>query len=202
MVVDRNGELGKGFIAWNRNDLMNGKQKVYQENWNIKENPFAYTSDGTTEEALIKELLNSPSKSKEVYRKVKDRGVAQKIFRKALLMAYDNKCALTGLSYTEGLEAAHIVPWSNASDEQRLDVRNGVLLNAFHHKLFDTGFIRLNEDYEIICDENSYRSVTEYDKLMIDSICGKKINLPQDKNHYPLEENIKQLNQIIEKRNK
>ena len=202
LVQNKSGQIGQGFIAWDIDDYETGCMKVFEYPWESIINPFSYANDDTTENMLIENLLRVPEESKEVYIKVKNRGIAQKIFRKVLLIAYNNRCALTGLSYTEGLEAAHIVPWSKASGEQRLDVRNGVLLNAFHHKLFDTGLIKLNEDYEIECDENSYRSVTEYDRLMIDSICGKKINLPQNKSHYPLKENIKQLNQIIEKRNK
>ena len=202
LVQNKSGQIGQGFIAWDVDDYETGCMKVFEYPWESIINPFSYASDDTTEDMLIENLLLEPGLSVEVYSKVRNRGIAQKIFRKALLKAYDNRCAFTGLSYKEGLEAAHIVPWSNASDEQRLDVRNGVLLNAFHHKLFDTGFIKINEAYEIICDENLYCSVTEYDRLMIDNICGKKINLPQNKNHYPLNENIKQLNQIIEKRKK
>jgi len=194
LVVNKAGQLGQGFTAWDIDDAETGVQKVYEHSWQLISNPFLYASDNTTEDSLIQNLLQVPEKSIEVYSKIKNRGISQMIFRKTLLKAYDNKCAFTGLSYTEGLEAAHIVPWAKAADEQRLDVRNGILINAFHHKLFDTGFIKINENYEIVCDENAYRSTTEYDKIMINNICGKKINLPQNKKCYPLIENIKQSN--------
>lgn len=194
LVVNQFGIPGQGFIAWDIDDAESGVQKVDDYNWDMIVNPFSYAYDNTTDEMLVQGLLKSPENSKKVYAKVNNRGIAQRIFRKALLTAYDNKCAFTGLSYIEGLEAAHIVPWTKSTDEQRLDVRNGILINAFHHKLFDAGFIRINENYEIVCDENQYRSTTEYDKKMIDNICGKVIYLPSNRQHYPLIENIEQAN--------
>ena len=200
LVQNKSGQVGQGFIAWDVDDYETGCKKVYDYPWDDIINPFSYASDNTTEDKLIESLLSAPDSSKEVYIKIKNRGVSQQIFRKTLLKAYDNQCALTGLSYIEGLEAAHIVPWASASQEQRLDVRNGILLNAFHHKLFDIGLIRLNENYEIVCDKSLYRSVSEYDNLMVDKICGKKLTLPTDKKHHPLIENIKHMNEIIEKK--
>jgi putative restriction endonuclease len=200
LVTNQSGQVGQGFIAWDIDDYETGFMKVCEYSWELIDNPFSYARDNTTEEDLIDDLLQKPEESEKIYSKVQNRGIAQKIFRQTLLKAYDNKCAFTGLSYIDGLEAAHIVPWANATAKQRLDVRNGLLLNAFHHKLFDTGFITFNEKYEIVCDENLYSSVSEYDRLMIDNLCGRKVNLPQSSKHYPLKENIQQANEIIKKR--
>jgi putative restriction endonuclease len=87
----------------------------------------------------------------------------QWFFRQVVLNAYGDRCALTGLNVREFLVASHIVPWSGPhgkdcpSDElfgiqaappvlsHRLDVRNGIALNALHDKAFDDGFITFDK---------------------------------------------------------
>lgn len=58
----------------------------------------------------------------------------QPAFRKLLLAAYSGRCALTGTTATEVLEAAHILPYMG---NQTNIVTNGLLLRADIHTLFD-----------------------------------------------------------------
>jgi putative restriction endonuclease len=46
----------------------------------------------------------------------------------------------------EALDAAHIKPWSVASEAERIDVRNGLLLCKIHHVSFDHGYWWVNGD--------------------------------------------------------
>jgi putative restriction endonuclease len=85
---------------------------------------------------------------KETERIVKTR-VNQSFFRSTLLASYNNKCCITGISNPEFLIASHIVPWSIDS-KNRLNPRNGILVNALHDKAFEFGFITINEDYKVI----------------------------------------------------
>jgi hypothetical protein len=62
-------------------------------------------------------------------------------FRRALLKAYDGKCAITGCDVKETLEAAHIVPYKGAHTNK---VANGLLLRADVHTLFDLGLIAID----------------------------------------------------------
>jgi putative restriction endonuclease len=39
------------------------------------------------------------------------------------------------------MRASHIVPWADSTDEQRLDVHNGLLLSALWDAAFDTGLV-------------------------------------------------------------
>jgi ribosomal protein L37AE/L43A len=55
-------------------------------------------------------------------------------FRQRLLDAYDRRCAITGCDAEDALEAAHIIPYQGAHTN---DVRNGLLLRADLHTLFD-----------------------------------------------------------------
>lgn len=62
-------------------------------------------------------------------------------FRKKLLAAYDSRCAISDCDLVEALEAAHIVPYRGPATN---DVRNGLLLRADLHTLFDLGLISVD----------------------------------------------------------
>ena len=72
--------------------------------------------------------------------------LGQGAFRLTLTDAYRKRCALTGESTLPVLEAAHIVPYAT---EGTHDVRNGLLLRADFHKLFDTGLVSVTPDLTI-----------------------------------------------------
>jgi putative restriction endonuclease len=89
---------------------------------------------------------------KEKERTVKTR-VNQSFFRSTLLASYNNKCCITGITNTEFLIASHIVPWSIDSNN-RLNPRNGILINALHDKAFEYGYITISTDYKVlVCNE-------------------------------------------------
>jgi putative restriction endonuclease len=68
--------------------------------------------------------------------------VGQNLFRSALLDFFQGRCCVTGLAVPELLRASHIKPWADcASDEERLDVFNGLLLAPNLDALFDGGWI-------------------------------------------------------------
>lgn len=68
--------------------------------------------------------------------------VGQSLFRQALLDYWHGQCAVTGLAVPELLRASHIKPWAKcASDNERLDVFNGLLLAPHIDALFDGGWI-------------------------------------------------------------
>ena len=61
-------------------------------------------------------------------------------FRQKLLDAYGRRCAITDCNADDALEAAHIRTYEGADDN---DMRNGILLRADIHTLFDLGLIRV-----------------------------------------------------------
>lgn len=80
-------------------------------------------------------------KSTEAERWVVQR-VGQNIFRGALLDYWRGACCVTALAIPELLRASHIKPWALcASDEERLDVFNGLLLAPHLDALFDGGWM-------------------------------------------------------------
>ncbi len=200
LIVNQSGKPGGGFIAWDVDNYDEGFNKVVEFNWGIIENPFSYASNGEQYGQLISALIQKPEEAEDVYTKVKTRGIAQTMFRDALLKTYKNKCAFTKLSFTSGLQAAHIIPWSKSSKAERMDIRNGILLNSFHHSLFDQGMITITTDYKIVFydPEMQEGSYSEYDKLLTINLHLKEINLPKNKEHWPLEKYINKHHKLHE----
>jgi HNH endonuclease len=72
--------------------------------------------------------------------------IGQDIFRDALMDYWGGRCPMTGITDPALLRASHIVPWSECSDDQRLDVHNGLLLSALWDAAFDTGLVSFADD--------------------------------------------------------
>ena len=76
--------------------------------------------------------------------------VGQGYFRNQLIDRFDNKCAVTKTSIVSILVASHIVPWSESTEEERLDVNNGILLSPLYDALFDKHLISFADSGKII----------------------------------------------------
>lgn len=86
-------------------------------------------------------------KGKERNATVKQR-VNQSFFRKMILASYNETCCITGMKIKELLIAGHIKPWS-LDEENRLNPRNGIAINALHDKAFEIGLISIDSNYKI-----------------------------------------------------
>jgi hypothetical protein len=75
------------------------------------------------------------------------RRIGQDRFRAALLSYWNGACPLTGVRDTDLLRASHIIPWAQCkSDEERLNVYNGLLLSALWDAAFDAGLLSFDDD--------------------------------------------------------
>ena len=63
--------------------------------------------------------------------------VGQGAYRKRIIHRWKYKCAVTNFNKLDILIASHIVPWSKSTDQERLDVNNGLLLSPTYDALFD-----------------------------------------------------------------
>lgn len=91
--------------------------------------------------------------STEVLRLVTQR-VGQDIFRRELIGYWGAKCAVTGLDVVELLRASHIKSWAMCeSDEERLDVFNGLLLVPHLDALFDGGWVTFLDSGQILISD-------------------------------------------------
>ncbi|MGP1397591.1 MAG: HNH endonuclease [Inquilinaceae bacterium] len=80
------------------------------------------------------------------------RPVRDRVFRRLVLRAYDERCAFTGLKLINGrgraeVDAAHIKPVEHNGPDT---VRNGIALSGTAHWMFDRGLISLSNSLEIL----------------------------------------------------
>lgn len=89
--------------------------------------------------------------------------VRDRIFRRIVLRAYDERCAITGLKLINGggraeVSAAHIRPVeANGPDV----INNGIALSGTAHWMFDRGLISLSDELEILIS----RQVNDLDSV-------------------------------------
>jgi putative restriction endonuclease len=80
------------------------------------------------------------------------RVLRDRIFRRIVLRAYDERCAVTGLKFINGsgraeVEAAHIRPVEASGPDI---ISNGIALSGTAHWMFDRGLISFADDLEIL----------------------------------------------------
>lgn len=105
-------------------------------------------NEGMAEEAAFFEGMGPVHRDQVmVPRTVRDRN-----FRKSILRAYDERCAMTGLKLINGggraeVEAAHIQSVSAGGPDI---VSNGMALSGTLHWMFDRGLVSLDEELNIL----------------------------------------------------
>lgn len=127
------------------------------------------------ERPVIERLLSRP------YRDV--------AFRRKVRLAYDYRCAISGLRLRNGggrpeVQAAHIRPVERKGSDS---VRNGLALSGTLHWMFDRGLISVAEDYTILVSRNKVPSEV-VDRLILPQ---GKLSLPRDERDWPHPENLK-----------
>jgi len=121
--------------------------------------------------------------SKYLVRETKTR-LHQASFREAVLGAYKNKCAITGLPVPQLLEAAHIIPDAKVGNVQT--VSNGLALSRIHHRAYDAELIGIDPDYKIHVSEKLF--IDEGGPLLNKGILdfdGNKLFIPRQSNLRP-----------------
>lgn len=90
----------------------------------------------------------------------------QATFRQAVITAYDERCALSGLPEPMLLDAAHIIQDGNEAMGQPV-VPNGIPLTKLHHAAFDAHLIGIDPDFRIHVSE---RLLVQRDGPMLEAI--------------------------------
>ena len=80
----------------------------------------------------------------------------QGLFKKRV-MKIEHACRITGVSREEHLRASHCKPWRDATNEERLDGENGLLLTPSIDHLFDRGFIAFEDTGQVIVSPVAHR---------------------------------------------
>jgi putative restriction endonuclease len=134
---------------------------------------------------VTSELLYAPAAEQE--RKIEqillNRKMREANFRYRVCTAYENRCAVTGLSIVNGggraeVQAAHIWPVAAGGPDV---VQNGIALSGTVHWLFDRHLISLTDDYRLLISHNKVpvelRSL--FERQM------DRINLPKNVTFWP-----------------
>jgi len=79
--------------------------------------------------------------------------IGQNQFRKKLITSL-RKCPITGIDDIRVLTASHIKPWTQATNQERLDVSNGFLFSPTFDRLFDRGIISFSNDKNLLVSKS------------------------------------------------
>jgi 5-methylcytosine-specific restriction enzyme A len=100
--------------------------------------------------------------------------VGQGAYRKRIIHRWEYKCAVTNFNKLDILIASHIVPWSKATDQERLDVNNGLLLSPTYDALFDKHLITFDNKGKIQLSDKieffAYQKIGVTGKEQIDDL--------------------------------
>jgi len=97
------------------------------------------------EDAIIEQGIVGPTFREQVVRARRGQGV----FRANVLLR-ETHCRVTRVDDRRHLKASHIKPWRDASDADRLDGSNGLLLSPHIDHLFDQGYITFSANQELL----------------------------------------------------
>lgn len=90
------------------------------------------------------------------------RAVREVGFRRRVLTAYGQRCAMCGIQL-QLLEGAHILP--AAHPESTDDTNNGIALCVLHHRAFDRALVTFDPDFRIGVNENAIQALTASDQI-------------------------------------
>jgi hypothetical protein len=76
---------------------------------------------------------------------------------KRRVMEIERACRITGVTRIEHLRASHCKPWRDATNKERLDGENGLLLTPNADHLFDRGFIGFDDNGDVLISPVAHR---------------------------------------------
>jgi putative restriction endonuclease len=122
--------------------------------------------------------LQSPKGPSEISRVVRTRRV-QAFFRDAVLISYNNRCALSEIALPDLLNASHIIPWK-VDVERRADPRNGIALNVLYDRAFDRGLITFDTSFCVVLSRRLRTDdAPPLHRNALLSLEGRKLHLPK-----------------------
>ncbi len=97
------------------------------------------------EAPIIDATITGPTFREQLVRARRGQGV----FRANVLLR-EESCRVTRVNEPRHLKASHIKPWRDATDTERLDGANGLLLSPHIDHLFDEGYITFSSSQELL----------------------------------------------------
>lgn len=132
-------------------------------------------------EGLVSEV--APSLVERAYRHVELAvRLHQAHFRRAVLAAYRQRCAVCELAIRPLLDAAHILP-DAAGGEPR--VENGLGLCVLHHRAFDRDLLRVTPEYTIRIDASLAGAADAFAREALLAFEGRRLTVPREERLRP-----------------
>jgi hypothetical protein len=116
----------------------------------VEANPMASGDDLDVWEHRLEQQVEKDRSVPETDREAIIRARCGQGLFKQRVMRIERKCRITGVENLTHLIASHCKPWRDASNEERLDGENGLLLTPSVDHLFDRGFIGFENSGELI----------------------------------------------------
>lgn len=132
-------------------DLIGTEARAIAQTWNVAESLDAIALNGQTqwEEHQVEEIKRNDQIGETDKRAIVLARRGQGLFR-ARVARIEARCRVTGATNPEYLRASHTKPWRDASNEERLDGENGLLLTPDVDLLFDRGFISFENNGDVL----------------------------------------------------
>jgi putative restriction endonuclease len=176
--------IGVGYQSGGHTQVFRAEYPV----WLVAEEPTQHQFVVAVEESQRTMPLQGPAEVIEIARRYNERVVKvrhhQPHFRATVLHAYERRCAICRLPFTELLDAAHI---RSDADGGAAVVTNGLALCKIHHGAFDSKIIGISPDYEVQVNETVLATVDGPTlQHAIKGVHGQKLGqLPQARNERP-----------------
>jgi len=144
------------------------------------------------------EVAAIPEERRRVIAKV-SRLARDSDFRRKVTVAYDRKCAVTGLQLRL-VEAAHILPVG--ADGSTDEVTNGICLSPTYHRAYDRGLIYLTENRQMLINAGKKRDLVRLGLggglPEFEAYLNREIFLPPDRRQWPSVDFIRKANTFRE----
>jgi putative restriction endonuclease len=143
--------VGIGYVLGTKTQLFDVRLPVYL----IGEEPSDHQFVVALEQDQKVLPSGEPVAVQEIVKRYNERIVKtryhQPLFRARVIHAYQERCAICRLPFTELLEAAHIRPDSQGGSAK---ISNGMSLCKIHHGAYDADIIGISPDYKIHVKES------------------------------------------------
>lgn len=143
-------EISPGFAAA-LIDLLGAEARALVTGQRVADEPQLSQGIGISqwEEHEAQRILTDPSISVTTKESLVLARRGQGVF-KDRVRAIERACRITRVDRLEHLRASHCKPWRDATNEERLDGENGLLLTPNADHLFDRGFISFENSGQVI----------------------------------------------------
>ena len=108
------------------------------------------------ERRLEQQLANDPSVPDTERQAIIRARIGQGLFKERVAKI-ETRCRITGVENPVHLRASHCKPWRDATNEERLNGENGLLLTPSVDHLFDRGFIGFEDNGKLIVSPVAHR---------------------------------------------